>query len=40
MRYGMVIDLKRCMDCYGCVVVCKAENVTPPGLGQGKQSGC
>ncbi len=32
MRHGMVIDLKRCIGCYSCVVVCKAENVTPPGV--------
>ncbi len=32
MRYGMVIDLKRCIGCYGCQVMCKAENATPPGV--------
>lgn len=32
MRYGMVIDLKRCIGCYGCQVICKAENATPPGV--------
>lgn len=32
MRYGMVIDLKRCIGCYGCQIVCKAENATPPGV--------
>jgi len=32
MRYGMVIDLKRCVGCYGCQIFCKAENATPPGM--------
>lgn len=31
-RYGMVIDLKRCVGCYGCVVACKAEHFTRPGI--------
>ncbi len=32
MRYGMVIDLKRCFGCYGCQISCKAEHGTPPGV--------
>ena len=32
MRYGMVIDLKRCIGCYGCQIACKAEHATPPGV--------
>ncbi len=31
-RLGMVIDLKLCIACYACVVTCKAENATPPGV--------
>jgi molybdopterin-containing oxidoreductase family iron-sulfur binding subunit len=31
MRYGMVIDLKKCIGCYGCQIFCRAENATPPG---------
>jgi molybdopterin-containing oxidoreductase family iron-sulfur binding subunit len=32
MRFGMVIDLKKCIGCYGCQVSCKAEKATPPGV--------
>ena len=32
MRYGMVIDLKRCYGCYSCSVACKAANHTPKGI--------
>jgi molybdopterin-containing oxidoreductase family iron-sulfur binding subunit len=28
----MVIDLKKCIGCYGCSVACKSENATPPGV--------
>ncbi|MDE3077382.1 MAG: 4Fe-4S dicluster domain-containing protein [Chloroflexota bacterium] len=28
----MVIDLKRCIGCYGCVIACKEEHGTPPGI--------
>jgi len=31
-RYGMVVDLLRCIGCYGCQTSCKAENATPPGV--------
>ncbi|MFC1900053.1 4Fe-4S dicluster domain-containing protein [Chloroflexota bacterium] len=32
MRYGMVIDLNRCVGCYGCVIKCKQEHFLPPGI--------
>ncbi|HEX9077081.1 MAG TPA: 4Fe-4S dicluster domain-containing protein [Anaerolineae bacterium] len=31
-RYGMVIDLARCIGCHSCSVACKAENATPAGV--------
>jgi molybdopterin-containing oxidoreductase family iron-sulfur binding subunit len=30
-RWGMVIDLKRCVACYSCVISCKQEHFLPPG---------
>ena len=29
-RWGMVIDLKKCIGCYSCMISCKAEHFLPP----------
>ena len=31
-RYGMVIDVRRCIGCHGCSVACKAEFDVPLGV--------
>ena len=31
-RWGMVIDLKRCIACWGCSIACKQEHFLPRGI--------
>lgn len=31
-RWGMVIDLKRCVGCYACMIACKQEHFLPPDI--------
>ena len=32
VRWGVAVDLKRCVGCQSCTMACKAENATPPGI--------
>ena len=34
IKYGMVIDLRRCIGCQTCEVACKMENTTPLSVWQ------
>ncbi|MBI2848313.1 MAG: 4Fe-4S dicluster domain-containing protein [Chloroflexi bacterium] len=36
MRWGMVIDRKRCIGCYSCQIACKQEHALPPGVFWGR----
>jgi molybdopterin-containing oxidoreductase family iron-sulfur binding subunit len=31
-KYGLVIDLKKCIGCMSCTIACKVENGTRPGV--------
>ena len=31
-RWGMIIDLQKCVGCYACMVACKQEHFLPPGI--------
>jgi len=31
-RYGVVIDLRKCIGCHTCSVACKRENEVPLGV--------
>lgn len=31
-RWGMVIDLKKCIGCYSCMIACKQEHFLPPEI--------
>ena len=32
MRWGMVIDLSKCMRCHGCIAACRVEHFLPLGI--------
>jgi len=32
VKYGMVVDLEKCLGCRTCAVACKAHNAQPPGV--------
>lgn len=35
-RWGMVIDLNKCIGCYACMLACKQEHFLPPGVFWGR----
>jgi phenylacetyl-CoA:acceptor oxidoreductase 27-kDa subunit len=35
-RWGMIIDLRRCVSCYACVLACKQEHFLPPKAFRGQ----
>ncbi len=35
-RWGMVINLNKCIGCYGCMVACKQEHYLPPKIFWGR----
>ena len=39
-RYGMVVDLDRCIGCHGCEVACKNENAVDLGVYWNKLIDC
>ena len=32
VKWGVAVDLKRCVGCQSCTIACKAKNGTPPGV--------
>ena len=32
MRWGMVVDLSKCMRCHGCIAACRVEHFLPLGM--------
>ena len=32
MRWGMAIDLQKCVGCFSCQIACKQEHFLPPGI--------
>lgn len=36
MRWGMLINLNKCVKCYGCVIRCAQEYILPPGIMYGR----